>query len=365
MKDFPMLNITLPNKITLLRVLLIPIFAWLFFSGIAYQEFWAAAVFIILLSSDFLDGYLARKRNQETDFGRIMDPIADKMVIVAALLLLVDKGIPLWMALAIIVRETILTAVRLILLSRHIVVPAGPLGKAKTPFQSIGIVMVLLGIPGSWWVMLFATFLTLISGISYLYQIRKKTYNDIVNVPNLITLARFLLIIPFSYYFIRGEIALSITLFGVISLSDKLDGLSARLMNQMTEIGSAFDSLTDWSLVFSSFALLVLSGKLPLIWLIAIAVPALIDGICKLAYARRRKKVPVTMIARIGVSVTYAALFTMFIQFTYSWHILTAAVLIQYLVMAVYLYKVFFHNEMAVGVKPRSLERLLSLKMRT
>src|SRR3989338_11273097 len=136
----------IPNKITLIRVSLIPLFAIILLVKIPYKNILAALIFGLLSISDFLDGYFARKKNQVTDFGKLIDPIADKLLISTAMIFLLIqgyKGIELWMAVAIIAREIIVTGIRIYLLPRKIVVPASNFGKAKTVVQSIAIIFVL------------------------------------------------------------------------------------------------------------------------------------------------------------------------------------------------------------------------------
>ena len=151
----------IPNKITLIRVGLIPLFAIILLVKIPfpYKNYFAAFIFTMLSISDFLDGYFARKKKQVTEFGKLIDPIADKLLISTALIFLVAQGyqgIELWMVIAIIAREVIVTAIRIYLLPSKIAVPASNFGKAKTVVQSIAIVFVLLQLPFGWHAMLFA-----------------------------------------------------------------------------------------------------------------------------------------------------------------------------------------------------------------
>src|SRR3989338_6211580 len=255
----------IPNKISLIRISLIPLFAFVLIADMPYKNYLAAFIFSMLSVSDFFDGYIARKKKQVTDFGKLIDPIADKLLIGTALVVLVARNsVDLWVAAVIILRELIVTAIRIYLLPSRIVVPASNFGKAKTVVQSLAIVSVLLGIPFNWHAMLAAVLLNLISGIEYFVRIRKLTGSRIVNLPNLITLARFILIMPFLYYFLDSQINISLVLFAVITLSNKLDGISARMMRQMTELGSAFDSFTDGFFLMSTLAALVYTNHLPL-----------------------------------------------------------------------------------------------------
>lgn len=332
----------IPNKITIIRVGLIPLFAIVLLVNIPYKNILAAFIFGMLSISDFLDGYFARKKKQITEFGKLIDPIADKFLISTALIFLLVQGyegVKLWMAAAIIAREVTITAVRIYLLPSKIVVPASNFGKAKTFVQSIAIVFVLLKLPLSRYVMLLAVFLTLISGLEYLIRIRQMTGNKIVNLPNIITLFRFLLIIPFVYYFLNSQIHIALLLFAVIALSDKLDGISARLMNQKTELGSGLDSFTDWTLIISTFILLVVKNYINALWVAALIVPSLISGILKMVYAKRQKIVPVTFIARLSVGLTYITIISILINFRYDAYLLIVTVLFVYLAMIGYVFK--------------------------
>ncbi|MBI2557731.1 CDP-diacylglycerol--glycerol-3-phosphate 3-phosphatidyltransferase [Candidatus Woesearchaeota archaeon] len=325
-----------PNKITLIRVMLIPLFAAILLVDMPNKNILAAFIFGMLSISDFFDGYLARKKKQVTEFGKLIDPIADKLLISTALVFLVVQGyggIQLWMVIAIIAREVIMTAMRIYLLPSKIIVPASNFGKAKTVVQSIAIMFVLLNIPFSWHAMMAAVLLTLISGVQYLINIRQMTGNRIVNLPNLITLARFLLIIPFVYYLLKPKVHISLLIFAIITLSDKLDGVSARIMNQRTELGSGLDSFTDWVLIISTFVLLVAKGYLNIFWVVLLVVPSIISGVMKMAYAKRQKIVPVTFIARLSVGLTYLTIASIIIRFQYRFYLLIATLMLVYLAM--------------------------------
>lgn len=332
----------IPNKITLIRVALIPLFAIVLAAKIPYKNLLAAFIFIMLSVSDFLDGYFARKKKQVTEFGKLIDPIADKLLISTALVFLVMEnysGISPWMAGVIIGREIILTAIRIYLIPSRLVIPASSFGKAKTVVQSIAIVFVLLDLPLAWHVMLAAVFLTLVSGIEYLLRIRQMTGNRIVNLPNLLTLSRLLLIIPFVYYLIGSGLHQSLIFFAIITLTDKLDGISARLMNQKTEFGSAFDSFTDWTLITITFIVFVLKGRIELFWLVLLAAASFVSGIMKMIYAKKRKIVPVTFVARLGVGMTYITIISILINFAYANYMLTLTATVVYLAMADYTIK--------------------------
>lgn len=330
----------IPNKITIIRVSLIPLFAIILLVDMPYKNILAAFIFGVLSISDFLDGYFARKKKQVTEFGKLLDPIADKLLISTALIFLIGKGVGLWMAIAIIAREVIITAIRIYLLPSKIVVPASSFGRAKTFVQCIAIIFVLLKLPFSWYVMLVAVLLTLASGIEYLFKIRKMTGDKVVNLPNLITLTRFLLVIPFIHYFLNSKLSISVLIFAIITLSDKLDGISARLMNQKTELGSGFDSFTDWTLIIITLILLVIKNKIGILWVMLIAIPSIASGIMKMIYAKRQKTVPVTFIARLSVGLTYITIISIIMNFIYSSYLLIITLITVYLAMIVYVFKV-------------------------
>tara|TARA_Y100000310_G_C20616996_1_gene781162 strand:+ start:205 stop:714 length:510 start_codon:yes stop_codon:yes gene_type:complete len=158
------------NIITLLRILLIPVFIVLLVMDFYY---WATIVFIILAASDWLDGYLARKHNLITNFGKLIDPMADKILVVAALIFLIGKGVDAWMVFLIITREFVVTTLRLGAQSQGITIAASQWGKIKTISQMVAIVAVLIVLPYAWELMLIATVLTVVSGIDYFWKSRK------------------------------------------------------------------------------------------------------------------------------------------------------------------------------------------------
>ena len=123
------------NKLTMLRVALIPVFLILLYLRFPFHMYFALTVFILASVTDFVDGYIARHYNQVTDFGKFMDPLADKVLVMAALLWFVEAGrLPAWVLLVVIVREFAVTALRLIAWS----------GKVKTASTMVCICLMLL-----------------------------------------------------------------------------------------------------------------------------------------------------------------------------------------------------------------------------
>jgi len=172
----------LPNKITIARILLTFIFMFFLFSKGLVFKMLALATFLVASASDFLDGYLARKRNMITDFGRLMDPIADKVLVLAAFLAFVElRLVPAWMVVLIISRELIITGVRIMASTKGSVLSASLAGKHKTVSQILAIFAILcylilreigVRIPEYWIILLmFVTVvLTMASGVFYLIR---------------------------------------------------------------------------------------------------------------------------------------------------------------------------------------------------
>ncbi len=127
------------NKLTLLRIAMIPVFLLVLYFKVPYANYWALGIFVAASLTDTLDGYIARHYNQITDFGKFMDPLADKMLVVAALLWFVEIGqMPGWALLVVIVREFAVSGLRMI--------AAGWSGKVKTASTMVCIVLMFLPI---------------------------------------------------------------------------------------------------------------------------------------------------------------------------------------------------------------------------
>lgn len=141
----------LPNKLTLLRVILIPFFvAALLWDGGQNQtyRYVAVAIFIVASLTDLLDGKIARKYNLVTNFGKFMDPLADKLLVCSALICMIQLGqLPAWMVIIIISREFIISGFRLVASDNGVVIAASYWGKFKTTFQMISIILLILRIP--------------------------------------------------------------------------------------------------------------------------------------------------------------------------------------------------------------------------
>ena len=136
---------TIPNILTVLRVVMIPFFIYFLLKNEPYARWLALLLFMTASITDFFDGYLARKLNQDTKFGRFLDPFADKALVVSTIVAFVylDKLIPLWMILIIIGRDILITAMRFLAIRKGVEVVTSRLAKAKTAFQMISIFIIL------------------------------------------------------------------------------------------------------------------------------------------------------------------------------------------------------------------------------
>ncbi|HPT95039.1 MAG TPA: CDP-diacylglycerol--glycerol-3-phosphate 3-phosphatidyltransferase [Microbacteriaceae bacterium] len=169
----------LPNAITIVRILCAPVFCWLLLADDGRDgplRWWAAALFIVAIATDGIDGYLARKHNIVSDLGKLLDPIADKVLTgIAFISLSILAELPWWITIVVLVREVGITVHRLLVASTHVVAAAW-LGKLKTMAQAIALSLALLPLAmvvGDWviWVnivtMWIAVILTVVSGIDY------------------------------------------------------------------------------------------------------------------------------------------------------------------------------------------------------
>lgn len=169
----------LPNKLTVLRVLLIPFFVWAALGDPVpgYSKYIAVLIFIVASLTDLLDGKIARKYGLVTNFGKFMDPLADKLLVCAALICLVSCGmLSAWMVIVIISREFIISGFRLVASDNGIVIAASYWGKFKTTFQMIMIVMLILNYDNGIYricaaiITYIALILTLVSLIDYIVK---------------------------------------------------------------------------------------------------------------------------------------------------------------------------------------------------
>ena len=176
----------LPNKLTLFRVILIPVFVvFMLVSVTGDTDKWIAlAIFIIASLTDLLDGKIARKYNLITDFGKFMDPLADKLLVCSAMICLVSLGkIPAWIVIVIIAREFIISGFRLIAADNGVVIAASYWGKFKTASQMVTVILLVLNIQNTVFTVLGTVFiyislvLTVVSLIDYIAK-NKEVLKD-------------------------------------------------------------------------------------------------------------------------------------------------------------------------------------------
>lgn len=170
---------TISNKLTIFRIVLVPFFVWLMIADFSNANIYAMLIFAIASFTDYLDGYLARKRNEITNFGKFADPIADKILVVSALVCLVERAIvPSWAVIIIIAREFIVSGLRMSAAAQNVVIAADKFGKMKTVVQMIAIILLITGISvqsiNIYYIpqilFYFSVVLTVFSGCSYIIK---------------------------------------------------------------------------------------------------------------------------------------------------------------------------------------------------
>ena len=171
-----MFPLNVPNILTLLRILLVPVLVVALLSKAPNGSALAAGVFALAAITDGLDGYIARSRRSITTFGKVMDPIADKLLIAAALITLVSlERVEPWLAMVIIAREFAVSGLRVAAGQQGLVIPASPLGKLKTFFQIAAILAVIA--TDAWYahaILYVAALVTIISGADYFLNFRRR-----------------------------------------------------------------------------------------------------------------------------------------------------------------------------------------------
>jgi CDP-diacylglycerol--glycerol-3-phosphate 3-phosphatidyltransferase len=167
------------NKLTMFRVVLIPVFLLVLYTGFTGSRYVAMAIFIVASLTDLVDGYIARKRGEVTDFGKFMDPLADKVLVFAAMLWFTERGLmPAWTVLLVVMREFAVTALRLIAVDNGRVIAAAKSGKVKTASTMVCLIAMFLELP-TWAniacvAIIVAT--TLYSGVEY-FVVNKDSLN--------------------------------------------------------------------------------------------------------------------------------------------------------------------------------------------
>lgn len=165
---------TLPDQLTVARAASVPLVVLLFAWELPHNEYWATALFSVAMATDWFDGRIARRRGVTSQIGSLLDPIADKVLVLAVLVMLIEDGVwPGWMVSAIVARELLVNGLRLAALERGVVIAARDLGKLKTWAQAIAAALGGFAAAGAWderigwWALLLALVLTWLSGLDY------------------------------------------------------------------------------------------------------------------------------------------------------------------------------------------------------
>jgi CDP-diacylglycerol--glycerol-3-phosphate 3-phosphatidyltransferase len=165
---------TFADQLTAARAAAAPLVVFLYAVNFAHHDYWATGVFGVAMSTDWFDGRIARRTGQTSSFGSLVDPIADKLLVLCTLVVLLDQGVfPAWMVAAIVGRELLISGLRLAAIERGVVIAARDLGKLKTWSQAIAAGAGGFAAAGlwrhdvAWWFLLVAVILTWISGLDY------------------------------------------------------------------------------------------------------------------------------------------------------------------------------------------------------
>jgi CDP-diacylglycerol--glycerol-3-phosphate 3-phosphatidyltransferase len=166
--------VTLPDQLTIARALSVPVVVALYEWHFSSHNYWATGVFIAAMTTDWLDGRIARRRGHTSSLGTLLDPVADKLLVLSVLVVLIDQGVfPAWMVVGIVAREFLISGLRLAALERGVVIAARDLGKLKTWSQAIAAAVGGFAAAGAWpdraawWALLVALVLTWVSGLDY------------------------------------------------------------------------------------------------------------------------------------------------------------------------------------------------------
>ena len=168
------MDLTAADKLTVARAAAVPLVVVLYAWNFPNHDYWATAAFCIAMTTDWFDGRLARRQGRTSSVGTLLDPIADKVLVLAVLVMLIEQGVaPAWMVAAIVVREVLVTGLRQAAIERGVVLAARDLGKLKTWAQAVAAAVAGFAAAGAWgnsvawWALLVAVILTWVSGLDY------------------------------------------------------------------------------------------------------------------------------------------------------------------------------------------------------
>jgi CDP-diacylglycerol--glycerol-3-phosphate 3-phosphatidyltransferase len=167
-------TVSLPDQLTVARVVAVPVVVVLYAWSFPNHAYWATAVFVVAMATDQIDGWLARRRGSSSSLGKLLDPVADKVLVLATLVMLVGEGVaPAWMVALVVVREILVSGLRLAAVERGVVLGARDLGRLKTWAQAVAATIAGLAAAGAWsedvawWALLVAVVATWVSGLDY------------------------------------------------------------------------------------------------------------------------------------------------------------------------------------------------------
>ena len=167
-------TVSLPDQLTVARIAAVPVVVVLFAWDFPNHAYWATAVFAVAMATDQIDGWLARRQGISSPLGKLLDPVADKVLVLAALVMLVGEGVaPAWMITLIVAREILVSGLRLAAIERGVVLGARELGRWKTWAQALAVTIAGLAAAGvwsesvAWWALLAALVVTWVSGLDY------------------------------------------------------------------------------------------------------------------------------------------------------------------------------------------------------
>ena len=165
---------TIADQLTVARAISVPIVVLLFALDFSGHDYWATGVFCVAMATDWFDGLIARRQGRTSAFGSLLDPVADKLLVLAAMIMLIEQGVfPAWMVAAIVARELLISGLRLAAIERGVVISARDLAKWKTWSQALAVAIGGLAAAGTWddtyawWALLVAVVLTWVSGLDY------------------------------------------------------------------------------------------------------------------------------------------------------------------------------------------------------
>jgi CDP-diacylglycerol--glycerol-3-phosphate 3-phosphatidyltransferase len=165
---------SLADQLTLMRAISVPIVVALYAVSFTHHDYWATGVFCAAMATDWFDGRIARRSGRSSSLGSLLDPVADKLLVLATLIVLIDQGVfPAWMVAAIVARELLISGLRQAAIERGVVIAARDLAKLKTWSQAVAAAVGGLAAAGAWrddvawWALLVALVLTWVSGLDY------------------------------------------------------------------------------------------------------------------------------------------------------------------------------------------------------